>query len=186
MSDSTSSGDESARLAFPQPMTVTVGGELLVLLPELAIWWPRTRTVLLTDTHFGKTATFRSHGIPIGDETLARDLERLSRLVKSTRAERLIHLGDLLHSRHGLTAATVDRLMDWRAAHRELAIALIAGNHDRASGRLPADFAMSTHSPLLREGDLCSPIFPARLTMRLCWPDICIRSSHPAADLIAA
>ena len=42
-----------------------VAGERLVLLPEKAAFWPRTRALFVADFHLGKAATFRSAGIPL-------------------------------------------------------------------------------------------------------------------------
>lgn len=113
---------------------IDVAGERLVLLPEMAVWWPRRETVLIADTHFGKAATFRAHGIPVGDESLDHDLNRLSRVVSETGCERLVILGDLLHARQGRSPVTLNRVTEWRRRHRELSIELIKGNHDRAAG----------------------------------------------------
>ncbi|OAI54176.1 hypothetical protein AYO47_03365 [Planctomyces sp. SCGC AG-212-M04] len=113
---------------------VSVAGERLVLHPEKGVWWPGRRTVFIADTHFGKTATFRAHGVPIGDETLQHDLERLSELVAETSCERLVILGDLIHARRGRSLVTLDRITAWRRRHAELAIELVKGNHDRAAG----------------------------------------------------
>jgi len=115
-------------------LVIALAGEEIVLLADKALWWPARLTVLIADTHFGKAATFRAHGIPIGDETLEHDLNRLSRLVAGTGCDRLVILGDLLHARRGRSAVTLDRVTEWRRGHANLAIELVAGNHDRAAG----------------------------------------------------
>ena len=41
-------------------VTHTVAGELLVLLPDRAIWIPERRMVVVADLHWGKAAAFRA------------------------------------------------------------------------------------------------------------------------------
>ena len=124
-------------------LAISVGGERVVLLPDRLLWWPASRTAFIADTHFGKTATFRAHGIPIGDETLEDDLRRLSDAIAETRCERLVILGDLIHSRRGRSPVTFDRVTEWRRRHRDLAIELVKGNHDRAAGPPLAEWDIS-------------------------------------------
>ncbi len=57
------------------------GGERLVVLAERALYWPRRRTIIIADPHFGKAATFRQAGIPVPHGTTATDLDRLRRLL---------------------------------------------------------------------------------------------------------
>lgn len=133
-------------------LEITLAGESLILLPDLALWWPARKTVFIADTHFGKTATFRSHGIPIGDETLEHDLCRLSSVVTQTAAERLVVLGDLLHARRGRSEGTLGRVSRWRASHRALVMELIRGNHDRSAGPPLNDWRITTLADRHREG----------------------------------
>jgi len=37
----------------------------VVLLPERAVWWPATRTLLVADLHLGKCETLRANGAPM-------------------------------------------------------------------------------------------------------------------------
>jgi DNA ligase-associated metallophosphoesterase len=131
---------------------ISVQMERLVLHPEKAVWWPGRRTVFIADTHFGKTATFRAHGVPIGDETLEHDLERLSKLVAESRCERLVILGDLIHARRGRSPVTLDRITAWRRRHRELAIEMVKGNHDRGAGPPVEEWEIRMLPDSFREG----------------------------------
>ncbi len=119
---------------FPGGRRLEIAGESLWLMPHRALYWPERSAVLIADTHFGKAATFRSHGIPIGDDSLNADLDRLTDLVTQTAARRLVILGDLLHARRGRSPETLERVTGWRRRHPELSIELIVGNHDRAAG----------------------------------------------------
>ncbi|MEM9082602.1 MAG: ligase-associated DNA damage response endonuclease PdeM, partial [Planctomycetota bacterium] len=117
-------------------------GERLVILADLALWWPDRRTLVITDTHFGKTAAFRSHGVGVPETTTMHDLARLTRLIEFTKATRLLHLGDLVHSAEGCTEAVMDQLAGWRHEHDSLEILLVEGNHDRRAGDLPRCLAI--------------------------------------------
>ena len=126
---------------------VDVTGETLTLLPERAVYWMRARTLFFADIHLGKAATLQASGIPIPGGNLSADLERLSRLLKTTQACELIILGDLIHAAKGRDAATLNAFSAWRAAHPELAITLVRGNHDRSAGDPPADWNIRTLNP---------------------------------------
>ena len=120
-------------------VTTELAGEQLVLLPERAIYWPRMRTLIAADLHWGKAAAFRSAGIPIPRGTTSADLARLARAVGRTSAERLVLLGDLFHARAGRVPATLGAIADWRSAHDVLDVLLIRGNHDRHAGDPPIE-----------------------------------------------
>ncbi len=115
-------------------LETSIAGERVVLLPQKAMWWPARRTVFIADTHFGKAATFRAHGIPVGDEMQKHDLSRLADVILETGCERLVILGDLLHARRGRSPETLELISGWRRKHSGLTIELINGNHDRAAG----------------------------------------------------
>jgi DNA ligase-associated metallophosphoesterase len=116
-------------------MLVSLAGETLHLRPERAVWWPRRSTVIVADLHWGKGATFRAAGIPVPRGVTADDLQRLSRLLDDTSAERLLVLGDLFHARAGARSASATaELVAWRDARRELQVVLVRGNHDRSAG----------------------------------------------------
>ena len=117
-------------------------GEEWEILPERALFWPARRTLFIADPHFGKTATFRAAGIPIPSGTTKQTLERLTAALRTSSAERLVILGDFFHAKKGRSEETLQALADWRAAHDELDILLIPGNHDKHAGRPPEDWKM--------------------------------------------
>ncbi len=120
-------------------LEITVAGEQLVLFADRAVYWPRKRTLLVADTHWGKAATLRAAAIPIPGGTTSADLERLSALLTHTGAERMVLLGDAIHAKQGRAIKTLRAVAEWREGHRDLEILLIRGNHDRQSGDPPAD-----------------------------------------------
>lgn len=93
---------------------------------------------MVADLHLGKGATFRSHGIPLPPGGSRADLDRLSRVLEETGAERLVILGDLLHAARGCSPELVDTLVEWRGLHPALDVVLVRGNHDRSAGDPPA------------------------------------------------
>jgi uncharacterized protein len=111
--------------------------QTISLLPEKALWWHERRTVVITDPHFGKSAFFRSKGVPVPRGVTDADLARLDRILQETRGERLVILGDFLHARGGRARGTLRSIKRWRDAHASLDILLIRGNHDRKAGDPP-------------------------------------------------
>jgi DNA ligase-associated metallophosphoesterase len=110
----------------------------VVLLPGRAALVPAARTLLVSDLHLGKAATFRQAGIPVPEGSAQRDLARLERLVVEHDIDRLVVLGDLFHARSGCTSAVFAEFAATRARLAGTRVVLVLGNHDRGVGRLPA------------------------------------------------
>ena len=121
----------------------TLCEESLLLLADRALFWPRRRTLMIADPHFGKAATFRAGGLPVPETTTAAMLDRLTALLALTRAERLLCLGDLLHARAGRSETTLAAVATWRRTHAQVDFHLVRGNHDAAAGDPPADWAIT-------------------------------------------
>ncbi len=132
-------------------MIIDCAGESLELLPERALLWPARATLVLADPHFGKTAAFRAGGIPVPPGTTARDLARLDALVQARAPQRLIVLGDFFHARAGRADDTLAQIAAWRERYPELAIDLVAGNHDRHAGQPPPAWRIHVHDDPLPE-----------------------------------
>jgi DNA ligase-associated metallophosphoesterase len=120
-------------------LPLSIHGEELLLHPGRAVIWPRLRTVIVADTHFGKSSHFGRHGIAVPAGSDEADRERLNRLVADTDARRLIILGDFLHSPLPVGSAEADELNTWvERLARAVDIHVVAGNHDRGgSGYRP-------------------------------------------------
>src|SRR5581483_4670609 len=125
---------------IPGSHAITFANQHLCLLPDRAIFWPARQTLLLADVHLGKTASFRTLGIPVPEGSTRKDLSRITHLIEQTRAARVIILGDLIHARHGRHPEIVDTLVAWRESHSSVRMTLVRGNHDRASGRIPREW----------------------------------------------
>ena len=121
----------------------------IVLVPGRAAYLPASQTLLVADLHLGKAATFRSKGIPVPEGSAQKDLARLALLVAATRAKRLLVLGDLFHAKSGCTEEVFAEFTAARGRFSDTEVLLVAGNHDRSVGRLPAglgiDSVLRTH-----------------------------------------
>jgi DNA ligase-associated metallophosphoesterase len=118
--------------------TIAVGGQPLTLLPEKAAYLPASRTLLVADAHIGKAVTFRTLGVPVPRGTTSETLAALTALVERWRAQRVVFLGDFLHSARAHAAATIGAVARWRRAHAALELVLVRGNHDGRAGDPPA------------------------------------------------
>ena len=119
-----------------------VAGERLVLLPERAAYWPRTRSLFIADFHLGKAAAFRSAGIPLPSGTTRENIERLDRAIARARAAQVIFLGDFLHAKAGRAPRTLESFDAWRGTRGDLELTLVRGNHDARAGDPPESFGI--------------------------------------------
>ena len=118
-------------------MDVQAGGTLLRLLPQRAAYLPEHQALLVADAHIGKAVSFRRLGVPVPGGTTTETLQRLSDAVAATGAQQVVFLGDLLHSARARAAATLEAVASWRAAHADLQLTLVRGNHDGHAGDPP-------------------------------------------------
>ena len=104
----------------------------LELLAERALWEPSRRLLLVADLHLGKAETFQAQGIPLPSDGDGNTLNALLSLVQRRHPTEVVVLGDLIHSRLGLTAELRQKL---RALPELMAcrLRLIGGNHDQGS-----------------------------------------------------
>src|SRR5690606_18769940 len=114
--------------------------------------WDRERTLFIADPHFGKAQTFRSAGIAAPERSHGADLVILTELIEQTGADRLVILGDLLHSRSGVRQTVLDALAGWRSRHQALDLLLVRSNHDRSSGDPPDTLRITCVDPGERLG----------------------------------
>lgn len=128
---------------------INLQGEELILLPGKALYWPKEKTLIAADLHWGKTAHFRKNGIAIPINAQHADESRLSTLVTHHAAERLIIAGDMFHSREN---NQVTIFSHWRLAHNELTIDLVLGNHDKLAKDIYTGNNMTVHEEVLDVG----------------------------------
>lgn len=139
------------------------------LLPERGLWWPEAGVLAVADLHWGKTESFRQHGIPLPSGVLDDDLARLSRALLATGARRLLLVGDLVHARQGLTEEVLQSTTRWRDTHADVEMALIRGNHERHMKSLPPGWRMALHEEHLDEGPFRFAHHPEPVRGRYVW-----------------
>jgi DNA ligase-associated metallophosphoesterase len=136
-------------------LEVAVGTSPLVLLPERAAYLPDHATLLVADAHIGKAHSFRRLGVPVPGGTTGETLQRLDAALARTGARHVVFLGDLLHSARWRGAPAAAAVAAWRAAHADVALTLVRGNHDRHAGDPPADWGVQcVTGPLPLSADL--------------------------------
>jgi uncharacterized protein len=121
---------------------VDVGGAALQLVAGKAAWWAAHRTLLVADAHIGKAVSFRRLGVPVPEATTGGNLDALDALLAAHDAQRIVFLGDLLHSRHAHDAATVAAFKAWREQRSNLELVLVRGNHDDRAGDPPPSWGV--------------------------------------------
>ncbi len=131
------------------PHSFSIAGEQLWLSDSRVVFWERTRTLILSDTHFGKTGHFRKAGIGVPQTVFMEDLQRLFSLIQYFQPVRLLVVGDFFHSTANKEAELFAR---WRHDHAGLEIELVRGNHDI----LPVDWYrrqdICLHDNILTDG----------------------------------
>ena len=170
----------------------TWGQERLELLPEGALLLPERGLLLLADLHLGKAESFQAQGIPLPSDGDAATLNALLELVHRRRPAEVAVLGDLIHSRLGLTAELRAKL---RALPELLGcpLRLIGGNHERGSWieGLPQEPSQAcgslwlSHEPEPRQGflNVCGHRHPVAVLGQ--GSDRELRVRNCAADRIA-
>ena len=111
--------------------TCLLAGEPMQLLAGRALFWPRRSRLMIADLHLGKADAFRSAGIALPRGGTDDDLSRLTELLRQTGARELLVLGDFLHGPAG-DKPWRRHWQAWRESHRDVAVSVLAGNHDRA------------------------------------------------------
>jgi DNA ligase-associated metallophosphoesterase len=160
-------------------LTIAIAGEVLSLMADRSLYWPKARTLLVADPHVGKAATFRARGIFVPRGTTAGTLTRLDAALARTAATRLIFLGDLLHAREGRSPETLRVVGEWRAAQASLDVILVRGNHDRSAGDPPESLCIRCVDAPLLDGPFAFVHHPTAIDGRY----VLAGHVHPAVRL---
>lgn len=132
--------------------TIKIIEQEFILLKEKACYHPYSKSLLLSDLHLGKAASFQRRGIPLPIEP-TRELEIISKLYKQLDFENLFILGDLLHDRFSLYPSLMEELKTWFKQNR-FNTTLIIGNHDRHTFAKMKDWDLKMADRIQLEGVL--------------------------------
>ena len=133
--------------------TITVGGQLLMLMPEKCVFLPESDTLLVADASIGKAVRFGALGDPVPGGTTGETLALLSSLVRRLAVRRIVFLGDFLHSARSHAPATMAAVTQWRDEHAELELTLVRGNQDDPVGDPPDRLGIEpVDEPLMHGG----------------------------------
>lgn len=126
---------------------IDIFGEEIVLMPEASLFWTRRSTLFVADLHLGSGDKPSRGLLRRRSETIHADLQRLSRALRSTKAKKLVILGDLFHAKTKPSPAVLHTFTLWREHHSELELVLVRGNHDRAVGDPPSELNIEVVDP---------------------------------------
>ncbi len=142
---------------------ITLHGTELQLWSQRAIYWPKQETLFVADTHFGKDATFRRHGLPVPQGSTAATLATISHLLDATAARHLVILGDMFHARSSLSRDVCDAVLAFCDRHAHVGRRLVRGNHDAHVGALPQAWSIEVVEPGMQLGNVALGHHPAPL-----------------------
>lgn len=108
-------------------LTIRVEDQTVILLPQKALFFKKSKTLLIADLHFGKINHFRKAGIPIPTLGNKNNAERLIDLVNGSKPERIIFLGDLFHSHYNEEWEVLGQIIKH---FQQCSFELVLGNHD--------------------------------------------------------
>ncbi|RYZ49636.1 MAG: ligase-associated DNA damage response endonuclease PdeM [Proteobacteria bacterium] len=135
-------------------LSTEVRGQELTLYGRKAVYWHAKKTLILADTHWGKAEVFQEHGIPVPSTVLDSDLDELTHIVEESGAERILILGDLMHSPKGLSDNVNRTIETWRK-RCSVPILSIRGNHDPKTTVFPEHWKIDWVNEPYVEGPFC-------------------------------
>ncbi|CAN5362794.1 ligase-associated DNA damage response endonuclease PdeM [soil metagenome] len=127
----------------------TLKSEELYLVPERALWWAASKTLILSDLHLGKATHFNKHGMALPNLHSHKDLELICILAEGLEAERLLILGDVFHSSYNTEFQLLNSLAKRLCTQQ---IEIVQGNHDILDQKYYADAGLILHTTPLIEG----------------------------------
>ena len=113
--------------------------ERLMLDPAGAAFWPRTRTLIVSDLHLEKASAAASRGSLLPPYDTRATLEKLQRLIRHYRPEKIVALGDSFHDARGVERMSAADRTKLNAMAQQTHFIWIAGNHDAAPSSLTGE-----------------------------------------------
>ena len=109
------------------PVPHNINGNTFWVSPERCLYWEEQNTLIVSDLHLGKTGHFRKEGIAVPQSIYKADLQRLVSQLYLFKADRLVIVGDMTHSKMN---RELELFLRWRKDFPTLEVDLVRGNHD--------------------------------------------------------
>ncbi len=106
---------------------ILINGEAFKAHSNKVLYWVRTKTLLVSDPHFGKVNHFRKNGIPIPGKLMENNFYRLGSSIDYFKPDRVLFLGDLFHSEKN---EEWELLKEFFEDYGHIQFDLVLGNHD--------------------------------------------------------
>lgn len=131
------------------PIPHIIHGQTFWVSPERCLFWEEESTLIVSDLHLGKTGHFRKEGIAVPQGVYRADLQRLLSQVYQFKADKLVIVGDMTHSR---VNRELELFLRWRRDFSSLHVELIRGNHDILDAGWYREAAITVHEKKKESG----------------------------------
>lgn len=111
-------------------MKITVHKHDFILTPEKVLIWPSKSLLAVADLHLGREATFQKRGLWLPSGSEKSDIEKLLQSVERHKIQKIVLLGDILHSKAGAMPEVFEQLA-WLKGSSDVELFPVGGNHDR-------------------------------------------------------
>ena len=142
-------------------LNFSFSGQELMALASGALWWPAEQTLVVSDLHLEKAASFARDGQFLPPYDTLDTLDTLEKLIGHFPAQRLVLLGDSFHDQQVLRDLHPDVKARLQDLDQRLSLVWIVGNHDPD---LPPFLGGQVHSDFVLGGlnfrHQASPLFP--------------------------
>jgi len=144
-------------------------GELMTPMPEGALWWAETRTLVVSDLHLEKGSSYAAAGQMLPPYDTSATLAVVEALVRDLNPDRVISLGDSFHDRNAerrLVESDTARIKSLTSSTDWI---WVEGNHDpdppehlggRAAKVLRMNDIIFRHEPTGESGEIAGHLHP--------------------------
>lgn len=128
------------------PVYHTIHNNTFWLSQHRCMFWEEQKALIVSDLHVGKAGHFRKAGIAVPQSVFKEDLQCLFSEIQFYKAQRLIIVGDLFHSREN---KEMDLFAKWRNDILHVKLDLVKGNHDILKNDVYANMNVLVHEHTL-------------------------------------
>lgn len=152
-----------------QPLSITLAGERLTLLPEGAVWWPDRQMLVVSDLHLEKGSSYAARGQMLPPYDTGATLGMVEALVAAYKPKLCISLGDSFHDGKAEARLTPDDIARIHALTSQTDWIWVEGNHDpdppaslggRAAKVLRVGALVFRHEPTGEHGEIAGHLHP--------------------------